>query len=101
MVKPRPCAHCGVIFLPEFPRSAARMCSPECLKARRQVQQLASTKRYYERNKDERREHAKKYARENRDVMSARWNDWARRNRERRNARQRELYAAKKAERST
>lgn len=100
MAKPRPCAHCGVIFLPEFPRGAARMCSPECVTARRHGQQLVRSKRYYERNKDERREHAREYAREHRDELNARWKDWARRNREHKNAKARERYAARKAERA-
>lgn len=100
MAKPRPCAHCGVIFLPEFPRGAARMCSPECVAARRRVTARAASARYYERNTDARREWARDYASANRDKKNAEWRDWARRNREHKNAKARERYAARKAERS-
>lgn len=97
MAKPRPCAHCGVIFTPEFPRGAARMCSPECVTARRKVTGNAAAKRYYKRNMQARREKSRTYAREHRAQMNASWLDWANRNREHKNAKERERYAAKKA----
>lgn len=97
MAKPRPCAHCGVIFTPAFPRGAARMCSPECVAARRAEQTRQRSKRYYARHADAEREQAREYAREHRGEMNASWLDWATRNREHKNAKERERYAAKKA----
>lgn len=90
MATSRPCAHCGLIFLPEFPRGAARMCSPECVSARRHAQQLARSKRYRSCNKAQCREYD---ARKTREVLNARMRDWVSRNREHRNARRRERYA--------
>lgn len=98
MATPRPCAHCGVIFLPEFPRGAARMCSPECVEARRAEQMRLRSKRYYERNTEARRAKSRDHGRTNRAAKNAEWRNWAERNREHKNAKQRERYAAKKAE---
>lgn len=55
--KPRPCAHCGATFRPEFPKGAARTCSPECSKEHRRQTRKVHLRTYYVRNIDALRAH--------------------------------------------
>ena len=96
MAKKRPCVQCGVIFLPEFPKGAARTCSDECSYARRRATANEAGKTYSKRHANAIRAKSIERARLNPEKKKARWNAWAAANREHRNERQRALYAAKK-----
>jgi hypothetical protein len=93
MAKPRPCVQCGVIFLPEFPRGAARTCSEQCSHARRKAVVNAASKRYGDRNRAAVRTIGKQWRERNRSKAKANWQAWAKSNRAHINAQKRARYA--------
>lgn len=97
--KPRPCVHCGAIFRPEFPRGAARTCSPECAKERKRATVRAANRASFQRDPEKWRKKSREYGRANPEKRRAKWNAWAKRNREHHNATNRARYAARKAKR--
>ncbi len=94
MAKPRPCVQCGVIFLPEFPRGAARTCSDECSHARRKAVLKAADKTFRTKHAKAIRAKSIERAKRNPEKKKARWNAWAASKRKTRNAKNREWYAA-------
>lgn len=94
MAKHRPCVHCGVTFLPEFPKGAARTCSDECAAERRKATRRVADRKYRrvhaEKMKPKNSERAKRN-RSKRRLMEA---AWVAKNRDRYNASERERYAA-------
>lgn len=93
MAKPRPCVQCGVIFLPEFPKGAARTCSDECSHARRKATANMAAKAYYRRNVEVARAKSREHGRRDPAKKKAAWQEWAKKNRDRINARCRARYA--------
>ncbi len=96
MAKPRPCVQCGVIFLPEFPKGAARTCSDECSHARRKATANTASKVYYRRNLAECRAKSRENGRRDPAKKNALWLAWSEKNRDRINAQKRARYAAQR-----
>ncbi len=96
MAKPRPCVQCGVIFLPEFPKGAARTCSDECSQARRKATANSAAKAYYRRNLQVSRAKSRANGRRDPAKTKALWQAWSAKNRDRINAHKRTRYAAQR-----
>jgi len=93
MAKQRPCVHCGVIFLPEFPQGAARTCSDDCAAERRKATRRVADRKYRRVHAEEMRPKNSERAKRNRPKRKVTEAAWIAKNRDHYNAAKRAWYA--------